>query len=277
MVKVCMHSGARLYAAPVKKTPRKTFATLAVSSLLLLVAFASWTTSASSQSDTQDTPAQRGKQQFAQSCGFCHGPDATGARGPDLVRSTLVAHDQKGDLIGEIVRNGRVDKGMPALPLSADQISDIAAFLHARAKQALDSSGVPRDYPAEKLLTGNAAAGKAFFEGSGGCTKCHSATGDLAGVAKKYSSIELDAHMLYPGERKRTAVVILPDGTRVSGELRHDDAFMFGLQEEHGWYRSFDRSKVKVEIQDPLAAHRKLLDALSQAQIHDLYAYVHSL
>src|SRR5262245_65197423 len=49
----------------------------------------------------------RGRVQYQQACGFCHGPDATGARGPDLVRSALVAHDVKGDLIGEVIRNGR--------------------------------------------------------------------------------------------------------------------------------------------------------------------------
>src|SRR5205807_4490674 len=108
---------------------------------------------------------ESGRKGFEQSCGFCHGADATGARGPDLVRSSLVAHDVKGDLIGQVVRNGRPDKGMPAMPMSDDQIAEIAAFLHDRAKEALESSGVPNTYPVDRLLTGNANAGKAFFEG----------------------------------------------------------------------------------------------------------------
>ena len=70
---------------------------------------------------------ERGHQQFKQSCGFCHGEEATGARGPDLVRSTLVAHDVNGNLIGEVIRSGRPDKGMPALPLTSAQIADITA------------------------------------------------------------------------------------------------------------------------------------------------------
>ncbi len=32
------------------------------------------------------------------------------------------------------------------------------------------------------VLVGNAAAGKAYFNGKGGCTKCHSVKKDLAGV-----------------------------------------------------------------------------------------------
>src|ERR1700682_1285437 len=124
--------------------------------------------------------AERGRKQFEQSCGFCHGADATGARGPDLVRSPLVAHDVKGQQIGEVIHQGRPDKGMPAMPLTDSQVLDIAAFLHARAAEALHSASVPKAYPVERLLTGNAQAGRAFFDGPGGCNKCHSATGDLA-------------------------------------------------------------------------------------------------
>jgi len=221
----------------------------------------------------------RGGKQFLQACGFCHGPDATGARGPDLVRSPLVAHDQKGELIGEVVRNGRVDKGMPALPLTADQISDIAAFLHARAKSALESSEVPSDYPPDKLLTGNADKGKSFFEGAGGCKNCHSPTGDLAGISHKYSAIELEAHMLYPGPKPVLATVTLPNGEQLSGIVSHLDDFVVGIRvdDANGWYRSFPRDNVKLELKDPLAAHRELLSKLSQSDMHNLYAYLYSL
>jgi cytochrome c oxidase cbb3-type subunit 3 len=67
----------------------------------------------------------RGRQLFQEACGFCHGEDATGARGPDLIRSTVVNHDDNGNLIGPVIRNGKEEKGMPAFPYSAEQISDI--------------------------------------------------------------------------------------------------------------------------------------------------------
>jgi hypothetical protein len=38
-----------------------------------------------------------------------------GESGPDLTRSKLVAEDVDGDKIGDVVRNGRPDKGMPQL------------------------------------------------------------------------------------------------------------------------------------------------------------------
>ncbi|MBA0087156.1 MAG: c-type cytochrome [Acidobacteria bacterium Pan2503] len=224
----------------------------------------------------------RGRKLFEQSCGFCHGPDATGARGPDLVRSPLVAHDVHGNLIGDVIRHGRPDKGMPPIATMVDEdVTAIAAFLHARALEAIESAGVPLSYPVEKLLTGNAETGKAFFNGAGGCKNCHSPTGDLAAIATKYSPIELEAHMLYPGGRQATAqataVVTLPSGEQIKGPLEHVDDFMISLRDASGWYRSFSRDRVKVEVQDPLTAHRELLGKLTQAEVHNLFAYLETL
>src|SRR6266566_1528953 len=51
----------------------------------ILFFFGLWNSAAWSQAVSQDPAVERGLKQFQQSCGFCHGPDATGARGPDLV------------------------------------------------------------------------------------------------------------------------------------------------------------------------------------------------
>lgn len=249
---------------------------IAGTSLLLLMAAGNG--AAQDSPAPQEAQVERGGKQFQQACGFCHGADATGARGPDLVRSTLVAHDVSGNLIGDVIRNGRPDKGMPPLTETAEQIADISAFLHARAKEAIDSSGVPAAYPLARLLTGNAEKGKTFFEGAGGCKNCHSVTGDLAGVSKKYSSIELEAHMLYPNEQPVAAMVTLASGEQISGTLSHMDDFVVSIRVggKDGWYRSFPRDKVRVEVKDPLAAHRELLPKLTQNDMHNLFAFLNS-
>lgn len=236
-----------------------------------------WNSTAWPQAVAPDPAIERGHKQFEQACGFCHGPDATGARGPDLVRSPLVAHDVKGDKIGEVIRIGRADKGMPAMSMTDQQVQDIAAYLHGRAAEAISSSGVPTIYPLEKLLTGNAEAGKTFFNGAGGCKNCHSPTGDLAAIATRYSPIDLQARMLYPGGKRTTVVVTLPSGELIKGPLVHADDFVISMRDTSGWYRSFSRDKVKVELQDPMAAHRDLLDRLTQADVHNLFAYLESL
>jgi cytochrome c oxidase cbb3-type subunit 3 len=219
----------------------------------------------------------RGRKQYEQACGFCHGPDATGARAPDLIRSALVNPDKSGDLLGPLIRSGRPDKGMPPLPLSDAQIADIAVFLHARVTDALRSARVPSDYPEERLLTGNAAAGKAYFNGAGGCAGCHSPAGDLAGIARKFSPINLQARFLYPSGKRPAATVTLSDGAKFEGTLASIDDFDVAIKGADGWYRSWARASVKVEVRYPLTAHRDLLRKYTDADIHNLFAYLETL
>jgi cytochrome c oxidase cbb3-type subunit 3 len=225
------------------------------------------------------TAVERGRTQFKSSCGFCHGDDATGNRAPDLIRSAVLSHDTMGDQLGPVIRNGRPDQGMPAFStLSAPQISDIAVFLHSQANAALQSNRVPRDYPVAKLLTGNAAAGKAWFQGAGGCAACHSPTGDLAGVANKYSPLDLQQRFLFPGGgAKPTATVTPRVGQAVEGTVEHNDEFEIAIRGKDGWYRSWPHSEVKVEIHDPLAAHRALMEKYTDRDIHDVFAYLETL
>jgi len=273
--RVALRAGRRGALSAKRQAPMGAAGIMLVS-VLILAASSGGVTFAQSPSREMVT---RGQSQFTQSCGFCHAPDATGARGPDLVRSKIVAHDVNGNLIGEVIRNGRPDKGMPPLPLNTEQITAIAAFLHNRAHEALESAQVPEKYPLAKLLTGNAEAGKAYFQGAGGCKACHSPTGDLKGIAGKYSPLRLQTEMIYPGgaSSKSTVTVVLPTGERLQGPLVHLDEFTVALRDGSGWYRSFPLDKASIEVHDPLAAHRKLMDGLTQEQFHNLFAYLETL
>lgn len=222
---------------------------------------------------------ERGKVEFKSSCGFCHGDDATGSRAPDLIRSPLVNHDSGGNLISPVIHNGRPDKGMPAFPnLKENQIADIVAFLHSQAYEALHSAHVPGDYPLAKLLTGDAEKGKAYFNGEGGCSGCHSPSGDLARIASKYRPIDLQQRFVYPaGQAARTAVVTLADGSTFEGVVKHLDEFNVAIAGKDGWYRSWPRDQVKVVVRDPLEAHRELTAKYTDADMHNLFAYLETL
>jgi cytochrome c oxidase cbb3-type subunit 3 len=220
---------------------------------------------------------KRGALKFKSACGFCHGDDATGSRAPDLIRSSILSHDVNGELLGPMIREGRPDKGMPGFPLPADQMADVVAFLHAQLKAALNSNRVGHDYPLDKLLTGNADAGKAYFHGPGGCSTCHSTTGDLAGVARKYSPIDLQSRFLYPSGAKSKVTVTTPDGGQFTGTLLHLDAFDVALKESGGSYHSWPRNQVQVDVHDPLQAHRELLGKYTEDDVHNLFAYLETL
>ncbi len=223
---------------------------------------------------------QRGMAQFQRSCAICHGKEAAGGVGPNLVQSSLVRHDENGNLIAPVIQEGRVDKGMPAFPLmTASDISDLVAFLHARVDVASVSSsnGLAGGYSLQQLLTGNADEGKQYFNGSGGCISCHSPTGDLAGIAGKYSPEELETTFLYPREHHVTATISLPSGKKVHGKLLHLDAFYVAILNDDGWYCSWPLQETKVQVKDPLAGHLKLLQKYTDKDIHNVFAYLETL
>ena len=224
---------------------------------------------------------ERGQKQFVVQCGSCHGADARGEdNGPDLVRSVIVLDDEQGSLIGPVVRKGFPNQGMPGFDLSDAQIRDLAAFLREKTQAAINRNA----YPILNVVTGNPKDGAAFFNGAGRCNTCHSATGDLAGLASRFTPAQLQTRFLYPrggrggtAPKPTTATVTPRKGPAVSGTLEFIDDFTVGLRDNEGYYRSFSRDAVKVDIQDPLAAHVQLLKQYTDKNLHDVLAYLVTL
>jgi mono/diheme cytochrome c family protein len=226
--------------------------------------------------------AARGEKLYAATCSFCHGPDARGAGGPSLVRSELVLHDDKGELIGPVIVKGRPDKGMPPMPdTTPTQIAEVSEYLHLLVERAANR-GLYGTLYSNDVLTGNADAGQAYFNGAGGCHACHSPSGDLAHVGSKYSGTALQNRWLYPsggrgGDSGPEATVTTASGERVKGRLKQIDDFDVSLTDPSGAYHSWPRGRVTVEIADPLKGHRELLAKYTDADIHNVTAYLATL
>jgi mono/diheme cytochrome c family protein len=232
---------------------------------------------------------ERGKRTYTANCAFCHGGSAKGGEsGPNLLRSITVLHDENGDLISKVVLNGRPDKGMPKFSFTPDQLADIAAFLHDGVRAAAQRG----TYKILDILVGDPKAGESYFNGAGGCTSCHSVTGDLAHVGSKYDTVNLQQKIVMPRESRYgarsgpidkgtavTATVTLPSGEVVNGLLDHIDDFAITLIDEHGERRSFTRDDdvPKVELHDPMKGHTELLKRYTDADIHNLTAYLVTL
>lgn len=222
--------------------------------------------------------AEKGKGIFQQNCAFCHGRDAMGGEsGPDLTRSKLVVSDSGGDKISNVVLNGRIEKKMPAFNFSHDELQAVVAFLHAQVASAAGMKGGRRGVDVEDLQTGNVAAGKQYFEGAGGCVKCHSATGDLAGVASKYEGLQLEERMLYPKDVKSKVKVTAPGGKEMSGELAYLDEFTVGLRDADGMYHSWQIRDVKYAVDAPVEAHAAQFPKYTDEDIHNLMAYIQTM
>jgi cytochrome c oxidase cbb3-type subunit 3 len=221
---------------------------------------------------------QQGHDYFEQKCAFCHGRDAGGGEtGPDLTRSKIVGDDVHGDKIGALVRVGRIEKGMPAFNISDSDLATLAAFLHNQKTIADSQKGGRKGVDVSDLQTGNAEAGKAYFNGAGTCASCHSATGDLARVATKYEGLKLEERMLYPNGAHAKVTVHLKSGESVSGQLAYRDEFTIGLTDSEGHYRSWSTKLVQFSVDDPAARHADLLSKYTDDDIHNLMAYLQTL
>jgi len=224
-----------------------------------------------------------GRTRFAASCGFCHGPDATGGSGgTDLTRSELVAADVQGDRIGAVVRAGRPEAGMPAFPaLAAADLATIVAFVQDQRAKAEGAVGGRRSVEVADVLTGDARAGRRYFEAN--CARCHSASGDLAGVASRLEGLALLRRMLYPTgagnvpARRPTAIVTTRAGETATGEVAFRDEFTIAVIDADGRYRSWRTDRVTVAVDDPLGAHVEQLARYTDAAMHDVLAYLHTL
>lgn len=233
--------------------------------------------------------ADRGKTIYIAECITCHGNKARGSdTGPDLVRSLTVLHDRYGSTIGAFLLKGHtMQSGRPSTALTAANIADLSHFLHQRVYDTLRSGPYSRVI---NVLTGDAKAGQAYFNGAGRCNSCHSPTGDLAGIARKYDPPTLQQRCLFPqtigfgrgrgtSRTKPVMVTVTPaSGAAVSGMLVHLDDFNVALRDAAGEYHSWKRTPdLKVVQEDPYAAHVALLDEYTDKNIHDLVAYLETL
>jgi mono/diheme cytochrome c family protein len=228
--------------------------------------------------------AARGEKLYAPNCAFCHGEKARGSEGPNLVRSVVVLHDEKGELIGPAVLKGFLEKGMPPFPNFAEgQLADIAQFLHLQVELVANRG----TYKRLNVVTGDARAGEAYFNGAGGCKACHSVTGDLAHIGAKYQPEQLQTRFVWPGGggfgggrgagAAQKVTVTLPSGQSVSGTVKQLDDVNLSMHDAAGNYRSWPREGLKVELEDRLVGHRQLLEKYTDADMHNLTAWLVTL
>ena len=218
--------------------------------------------------------ADRGRALYAKHCINCHGSTAKGTdRGPDLIRSNVVLRDRLGNQIGAAITPGTNHQAT----LTANEIVDLSHFLHQRVEAIVSNRNARGPLP---VLTGDPEAGRAYFNGAGRCGTCHSPTGDLAGIATRIADpANLQQRFLFPalrrGGKQIEATVAVGQQAPVAGVVVRLDDFFISLRDASGEYHAFNRGPgVTVVVNDPLAAHHELLDRYTDADMHNLTAYL---
>jgi len=236
---------------------------------------------------------ERGQRLHVQECGFCHGANARGgSSGPDLTRSALVQNDENGRELGAFLQAGRPDRGMPRFDLPRAQVEDLAAFLHS----AIYLNANRRLYKILDILVGDPKAGESYFTGAGRCVACHSPTGDLKGIGAKYEPVALQQRLLLPRGRVvppgvapeplyaqptaiRATVTPRPGAAATGGLVRMTDYDITIYDAATGAMRSWLRhgDEPQVVVTDPLQAHIDQLTKWTDADMHNMTAYLASL
>jgi cytochrome c oxidase cbb3-type subunit 3 len=182
-----------------------------------------------------------------------------------------------------VIRDGRPNAGMPAFKtLSESDMIAIVAFLHRQMDSFAEVAGGRRNVDPADLATGNVEAGRAYFNGAGKCGACHSATGDLAGIGTRLQGLNLMRRMLYPSGPpgsvgKAKATIQLASGETVAGPLAAEDDFSVTVLDPQGAKQTYQKSAVKVTVDDPMSAHFDQLGKYTDADMHKVYAYLESL
>jgi hypothetical protein len=199
--------------------------------------------------------------------------------------------------LGEFLKVGRPDKNMPKFDLPEKDVQDLAAFLHV----TIDSVSNRGRYKILDILVGDAKKGQAYFTGAGKCASCHSATGDLQGIASRFTDpVQLQQRLLMPrGGRRRgrpqagqrdlppfleptalQATVTPATGEAFTGPLVSVTDFSVVVYDtERQQLRTFLRHDglPKVSVKDPLQAHMDQLTRWTDPDLHDVTAFLATL
>jgi cytochrome c oxidase cbb3-type subunit III len=225
-------------------------------------------TAASAQQHETAADVEDGGRVFRTSCANCHGQDGDQVPGVDLSRGQFKRAQTDQDLIG-IIQKGIPNTSMPPTNFSAEQAARVVAYL--RSVAASKRGGA---------VAGDAARGKALFDGKGGCASCHrvGAVGsrvgpDLSGIGLQRRAVELEQSILDPAAdvqiTNRTYRVVAKDGATTTGRLLNIDSFSIQLLDTKEQLRSFVKSDLREHgfAPSPMPSFKGRLSAQDVADV----------
>jgi cytochrome c oxidase cbb3-type subunit III len=249
--------------------------------LVLVLAILTLAAPVAAQQISQDHPGytqadiDAGARVYSSQCQQCHGPNGDQITGIDLRRRIFRRVNTDEDL-AKIVTSGVPTAGMPPFKLQPAELTGIVAFIRA----GFDTTG--------PVKIGDAARGKALFEGKGNCTSCHRVSGrgprvapDLSDVGLARTPAALQRSIVDPSSAmlpiNRPVAIVMKDGARIAGRRLNEDTATVQIIDSEERLRSLDKRDIRtmtVETRSPMPAYGQ---TLSQDEVADLVAYLLTL
>jgi putative heme-binding domain-containing protein len=220
---------------------------------------------------------QDGQRLFLGNCAACHGPEGDAVPGVDLGHGKFQRASSDADLI-KIIQKGIANTAMPPNNFADFQAGTIVAYLRDMAQPAAQST----------LSGGNAMAGKAIFEGKGGCLACHRVKGngsrvgpELTDIGALRRTVELERSVLDPDAevlpQNRSFRIVTRDGAATTGRLLNQDAFTVQLMDSNERLKSYSKSDLREYVFVDKSPMPSYTGKLSPKELADLVSYLASL
>lgn len=196
----------------------------------------------------------------------------------------------RGETLRAFLAGGRPEAGMPPFSVTAEQAAQLSGVIRSFARPDQPEQSGTDD---ATVLVGDAAAGRAFFNGPvGRCGSCHAITEgetgsatNLAHVASRYDSVmDLQNAMVLNRSffwspalnRDVTARITYADGRTISGYLTSVSDFKVIIRDEQNRETIINRSggEPQVVLIDRMQHHLDLLEVYRDEDMHNLTAYL---
>jgi putative heme-binding domain-containing protein len=184
--------------------------------------------------------------------------------------------------IARIIQGGIPGTTMPPSSFTDTQAGSIVAYLRSVAPASASGRG------GITIARGDAAKGRAVFEGKGQCVTCHRVNGtgprlapDLSEIGTIRPAAELQQKLIDPNAvvrpDNRFVEAVTRNGAKISGRLLNQDTFTVQLLDANERLVSLSRSDLQDVLfvkNSPMPSYR---DKLSRGELEDLVAFLVSL
>jgi putative heme-binding domain-containing protein len=236
---------------------------------------------ASAQLLTLDHPGQysqedisRGGLLYNAQCVQCHGRDGEQISGIDLRRGVFRRSQSDEELAQAITRG--TPGGMPAFKLDAAELIGIVGFLRA----GFDTSA--------SIRVGDAARGRAVFQGKGECATCHRVAGqgprsapDLSDIGNARAPAALERSVRDPSSAllpiNRPVRIVMRDGRTIRGRRLNEDSHTVQIIDDKEQLLSLMKKDMRSFDVAKESAMPTFAGKLSDSEIADVVAYLLTL
>ena len=219
---------------------------------------------------------ERGAQLYSEFCSGCHGSDGDGVAAVNLKSGQLrrASTDQN---FRRILTQGVPGTAMPPGDYADADLVALIAYVRNM-----------RDYDGGVVTLGDAARGRAIFEGKGDCARCHRVAGrgsrlgpDLTSIGAVRGAGSLRETLLDPTgsmlPSNRPMRAVTRDGETITGRRLNEDTYTVQIFDARERLVSLDKANLRELTVLKTSPMPSYAEALGADELADLLAYLVTL